>query len=85
MSETGTAASGHGQERDQGGAPALQEDVDHQHYKRQRFEQRVDNLLHAGRNSQRGIETDGGTKVLRKASLQLRQFFPHARRGLNSV
>ena len=47
MAKVPTSETGHGQGRDQGGPPALQEDEHHDDDQHQRLEQGVDDLLDA--------------------------------------
>ena len=62
----------HGEQRNQRGAPALQEDVDHQDYEREGDQQRYDDFLHAFRDRARGIQRDDVIQVFREALLHLR-------------
>ena len=66
MIATGTASS-----RDQGGAPALQEDEDHQGHQDHGFEEGLHHLVDRGRDERRGIEGDEPGHPRREAPGQL--------------
>jgi hypothetical protein len=46
----------HRQQGNESGAPPLQKDINHQHHKRQRLEQRINDFAHARHNRRRGVE-----------------------------
>ena len=62
---------GDGQERDQGRAPALEEDVDHQNHQRESLQQGIENVLHAGGDGGGGIEADGVIEIGGEALAEL--------------
>ena len=49
---------GHGAERDQGRAPALQEEKDHNDHEHERLDERLDDLVDAGGDGARRVERD---------------------------
>ena len=60
----------HGEQRDQGGAPALQEEKDHENDQNQRFDQGLLDFLHPFRDRQGGVEGHHVIETGRKAFLQ---------------
>ena len=61
----------HGKQRNQRGAPALQEDVDHQDHQREGDQKRYDDFLHAFGDRARRIQRDDEIQVFREALLHL--------------
>ena len=62
----------HRKQRNQRGAPALQENVDHQDYQRQGDQKRYHNFLHSLGHRARGIQRDDVIQVLGEALFHLR-------------
>src|ERR1700691_235089 len=68
----------HRKQRNQRGAPALQEDENHEDNERKRDQKSCDDFLHALRDRTRGIQRKHVIQILRKALLHLRHQPIHA-------
>ena len=76
---------GHRAHRDDRGAEALQEDIDHDQHQHDRLEQRMHDLLHRGFDRQGGIERDVVSHVRREPRLGVLENLLHVVRGLDGV
>ena len=75
----------HGAKRDKGCAPALEKDEDDEDDERERFEQREDDLAHAGGDGAGSIQTHGVIHVGREMLRDSRHQRLHAVRGVERV
>ena len=66
MSETGTASKGN-----DGGAPALEEDVDDKDDQGEGFKQSEDDVLHSSGDGAGGVQADLVIEILRETRLEL--------------
>ena len=62
----------HGDQRNERGAPALQENENDDDDKHQRLDQRLLDFVHARRDGERSIQSDGVVKSGRKTFLRFR-------------
>src|SRR5215472_2277347 len=74
-SEGAHQRDGHGQQGNQGRAPALEKQIDHQDHQRNRDQQGYNNLLHSLNNRPGGIEGNSVVNVRGETVLHLRHQF----------
>ena len=75
----------HRQQGNQRGAPALEEDVDHENDQQQGLKQRQQDFMNPGRDRLGGVHTDFALEVLGQPPRQFVQLRAHSLRGGNRV